>query len=98
MSKRVALGMAHEHWPSFRASRRNAFIIDAWSRGEQYNLGEDLGVDSEHRAWGQPYSPKTEVSDEYVELGTKTPTPLAGLLITTLAQTAIVDGVRRAGD
>src|SRR5689334_23145745 len=85
--------MAHAHWPSHRRSVYQAMLLDRWMRGEQYELSEELEVDS--RYYGRPYAPRQETSDEYTDLSSRSTTPWAGLIVTSLAQTVYVDGVRR---
>lgn len=97
MKKGAVLDMAHAHWPSFMRSRTDAILLDKWERGEQYDITDD--ATDRVKFHGRPYAPKQqEVTDEYEDLGTRTPTPWAGLVVTSLAQTAYVDGVRRSGE
>jgi hypothetical protein len=85
-------GLAFENFPSFLRQRANVTILDAWSRGEQ-RIAEEHGL---HGITGQVYAPR-ETTDEYKNLSKLSPTPLGGLIVTSLAQTTYVDGVRRAG-
>lgn len=90
MSAGQVKGLAHENFPSFLRQRENVLILDAWSRGEQRKAAEHglHGVD------GQVYMPR-QVTDEYKQLANLSPAPLGGLVVTSLAQTLYVDGVRR---
>lgn len=91
MSAGQVKGLAHENFPSFLRQRTNVSILDAWARGEQ-RMAEEHGL---HGITGQVYSPR-ETTDEYKQLSKLAPTPLGGLVVTSLAQTLYVDGVRRA--
>ena len=92
VKKGVAIGLAHKYFPSFLESRQNAIALDRWINGEQYEVDD---IDS--RFHGRPYQPRQEVSDEYADLSTRTPTPIGGLIVSSVAQTSYVDGVRRPG-
>jgi len=92
MSKSSVLTLVRTYWPSWRRSASDAHALDAWMRGEQYDVTDD----PEHWAFGRPYSPR-DTEEEYDDLGRRTPTPWAGLVVTSLAQTAYVDGVRMPG-
>jgi hypothetical protein len=93
IKKGVILDMAHAHWESHRRSVYQAVLLDRWVRGEQYEMSEDL--DPESKFFGRPYAPRAETSDEYTDLSGRSTTPWAGLIVTSLAQTAYVEGVRR---
>jgi hypothetical protein len=94
MSAGQAKGLAHENFPSFLRQRENVTILDAWARGEQRQAAEH-GL---HEINGQVYSPREQlVTDEYKQLSRLSPTPIGGLVVTSLAQTLYVEGVRRAG-
>jgi hypothetical protein len=87
-------GLAHENFPSFLRQRENALILDAWGRGEQ-RQAKQHGL---HEIDGTVFSPKEQqVTEEYKQLSKLSPTPLGGLIVTSLGQTLYVDGVRRAG-
>jgi hypothetical protein len=101
MSKAAVLGMVHEHWPSHLYSRQQAILTDKWVRGEQYDLSDSSeNFDFPDSGWdhfgGQVFQPDHR-SAEHVDLESRTPTPWGGLVVTSLAQTAYVDGIRRAG-
>ena len=93
VKKGVILGLAREHWESYHRSRSKAILLDRWIRGEQYDADPD---DPQSRYHGKPYSPR-ESSEEFENLESLTPTPWGGLIVTSLAQTLYVDGVRRSG-
>ena len=92
MSKRSVLTLVRTYWESWRRSMSDAHALDAWMRGEQYDITDS----PEHWAYGRPYSPRA-TTEEYDDLGRRTPTPWAGLVVKSLAQTAYVDGVRMPG-
>lgn len=92
MSAGQAKGLARENFPSFLRQRENAIILDAWARGEQRQANQH-GL---HKITGEPYAPN-QVTDEYEQLSRLSPNPLGGLVVTSLAQTVYVDGVRRTG-
>jgi hypothetical protein len=92
MSPGAVKGLAHENFASFLRQRENAMILDAWSRGEQRQAAEH-GL---HELAGGVFSPgERMVTDEYKNLSKLSPAPIGGLIITSLAQTVYVDGVRR---
>lgn len=98
MKKATAVDAAYEHFPSFLRSRAKAKLLDSWQRGEQYSL-DPTDLDPDHLAFaGRPYRPAhTEVSDEFDNIATLAPNAFAGLVVTSLAQTAYVDGMRMPG-
>lgn len=85
----VVLAQAHLNFPSFVRQRNRVRLLDAWNRGNQGKLQKIAGVHDD----GQPYAPRT-ATDEYKDLASRAPTPWAGLVVTSLAQTVYVDGVR----
>lgn len=101
MSKAAVLGMVHEHWPSHLHSRQQAILTDKWIRGEQYDLARTSDrFDFPENGWdhygGQVFQPDHR-SAEHEDLESRTPTPWGGLVVTSLAQTAIIEGIRKAG-
>ena len=92
MSAGQVKGLARENFPSFLRQRENAQVLDAWARGEQRQANEH-GL---HGIKGEPYAPR-QVTEEYQQLSRLSPNPLGGLVVTSLAQTVYVDGVRRTG-
>lgn len=104
MSKGDVQEMAHAYFPSFLRSRHSAIVMDRWMNGRQYELGSDapsefsLDIDPDDPAYGLPFSPRTgETSDEFDNLRGLAPNNFAGLVVTSLAQTAHVEGIRRPG-
>lgn len=94
MSAGQAKGLARENFPSFLRQRENALILDAWARGEQ-RQAKHHGL---HEIDGTVFAPNQNlVTDEYKQISRISPTPLGGLVVTSLAQTVYVDGVRRTG-
>lgn len=94
MKQGAALDTAFEHFPSFLRTRARAILLDRWQNNEQYEI-EDEEVTS--RFNGQVYRPRNgtdSVTDEYEQLESVSPSGFAGLVTTTLAQTAVVDGIR----
>lgn len=96
MKKGAALEAAHYHFPSFLRSRHEAILIDKWIRGEQYDIDpSEFSDDADLRYHGRPYKPeRAETTDEFDDLGTRTPTPWGGLVVRSLAQTASIEGIR----
>lgn len=88
MDASAVVALAHLNFPSFLRQRSQALLIDKWCRGEQFEIDD---VDSKFH--GRPFQPES-ASAEHEDLGTRTPTPWAGLVVTSLAQTAYIDGVR----
>jgi hypothetical protein len=90
MSQSAVRGLAHESFPDFREQRRKAQVLDTWIRGEQGKIV------SEGDWTGKVYTPDS-ANSELKNLADLAPTAWAGLVITSLAQTAYVDGVRLPG-
>jgi hypothetical protein len=99
MKQEAARVTAHENFQSFLRSRHQAKLIDKWVRGEQYDIDPDDFQDEADAVFGgRPYKPhNAQTTDEFDDLGTRTPTPWAGLIVRALAQTAFVDGIRMPG-
>lgn len=89
--KSVVLDMAHGHWESYLRSIKRAAMLDRWVNGEQYDAEDYNGENV-----GRPYRPD-QAGAEYDDLASRAPAPWAGLIVTSLAQTAYVDGVRLPG-
>lgn len=85
--------MAHAHFPSFLRSRQNAINLDKWIQGRQLEVEED---DTDRAISGDPYTPR-ETDDEYTDISGRAVTPWAGLVVTSVAQTAYVDGMMMPG-
>lgn len=99
MKQGDVLDMAHAHFQSFLRSRKNAIILDAWMKGEQYQLDDILGDnrwDASNPGYGRPYQPRSEAStDEYENLSGLAVNNFAGLVVRAVQQNAYVDGIRR---
>lgn len=84
------------NFPSFLRSREKAFRIQAWIDGKQYESSESL--DPDHPMYGRAFAPKTAATnDEHENLRSLSPNNFGGLVVTSLAQTAYLTGIRRAG-
>lgn len=94
MSAGQVKGLARENFPSFLRQRANVIILDHWERGEQRQADEhDI-----HAVTGTVYAPQERLlTPEYKQISRLSPNPLGGLVVSSLAQTAYVDGVRRSG-
>lgn len=97
MSKAAALQVAFENFPSFLRTRAQAILLEKWQNNRQYEI-DDLDVTD--RFNGQVFRPTggtDAVTDEYTHLESLAASGFAGLVVTTLAQTAYVDGIRLPG-
>lgn len=84
------------YFPEFIASRKAALVVKSWTEGLQYDYsGENL--DETDRAFGQPFSPEKAPKPEYENLRGLSPNNFGGLIVTTLAQTAYMEGITRPG-
>ena len=90
MSPSAATGLAHEFFPEFLEQRERALILDKWIRGEQGDLTNESDLT------GRVYVPEG-ATPELKNLADIAPSSFGGLIITSLAQTAFVDGVRLPG-
>ena len=90
MKRADVVDMAYSHFPSFLRSRETAIRLDQWVRGRQLEVEED---DTDRPIAGAPFSPR-ETDPEYDDISSRAPTPWAGLVVTSLAQTAHVEGIR----
>jgi hypothetical protein len=96
MSQGAVIEMAHTYFPSFLRSRNEALLLGAWSDGKQYDYSEDL--DQDHPGYGRAYSPdKKGATEEYENLRGLSPNNFAGLIVTTMSQMAILEGISKAG-
>lgn len=85
--KSVVLTQAHAAFPSFLRQRANVDQLNFWITGKQ---AESDG--------GSVYIPTERVvTSEYDDLVAKSFTPWAGLIVTSLAQTLFLEGIRRPG-
>ena len=93
----TVLGQAHANMPAFLKQRERTLILDAWTRGEQDDLKERHGIDHYDipSRWAPGVYKPESVTDEYTDLASRSTTPWAGLIVTSLAQMVYVDGVRR---
>lgn len=95
MAKSAVIEMAVNYFPSFLRSRSQALLLDAWMNGNQYAYSEDVDIDDP--GYGRAFAPRAETSAEYENLRGLSPNNFAGLLTTTLAQTAHLEGLRKPG-
>ena len=97
MKQGDVIEMAVEYFPSFLRSRREAEILGAWMKGDQYSYSED-NIDPDDPAYGRAFAPdRREVTTEYENLRGLSPNNFAGLLVTTMSQLAILEGISRPG-
>lgn len=94
----TVLAQAHLNFPAFLLQRERTIILDAWTRGEQNELDENFGLtDTDIGLRWSPGVYKPEgITDEYTDLASRSETPWAGLVVTSLAQMIYVSGVRRS--
>lgn len=96
MKKSDVVEMAVAYFPSFLRSRAEAQILGAWMNGKQYEFSDDLETD--HPAYGRAYSPnKQGTGAEYENLRSLSPNNFAGLIVTTIAQMALLEGISKSG-
>ena len=96
MAKNTVIEMAVNYFPSFLRSRAEAMTVDSWIRGKQYTYSDNLDVDD--LGYGQAFAPTSaETNAEYENLRGLSPNAFAGLLVTTLSQLAILEGISRPG-
>lgn len=97
----TVLAQCHENFENARKMFERAYMLDRWYKGRQLDvegpaygqINESLGDD-----WsGHPFMPTEKATPEYDDLVKRGPTPWARLLVTSLAQTAYVDGIRMPG-
>lgn len=97
MAKGAVIEMAVTYFPSFLRSRKQALMLDAWINGNQYAYSED-NLDLDDPGYGRPFAPnKHEVSQEYENLRGLSPNNFAGLITSTMAQMAHLEGISRPG-
>jgi hypothetical protein len=85
--------MAKEYFPALLRQREKCLEIDTWFDG---GSGDMSGTDIVDGAG--PYRPEKHlVSKEYDDLASRTHTPWLMLATDTMAQTMLLDGVRRPG-
>jgi SPP1 Gp6-like portal protein len=89
MSAGVVRGLCLEFFGDFLATRKRTQILDSWTRGEQAKV-----TSGDWR--GSPYVPE-DANPELKAMSEIAPNGFGDLIITSLAQTAYVDGVRLPG-
>lgn len=83
LNPRSAMSQAHLYFTDFLEQRVEVEQWDQWGRGEQER---------------SLYVPKHyNTNDEYQDLVERSPTPWLSLIVTSVAQTAYTEGVRRSG-
>lgn len=93
-----AKSLAYEYFPSFLRSREQAVKLDAWMKGRQYQLSEDLDVDINDPFYGRAYSPsEAETQPEFENIRTLSPNSFAGLVVSSVAQISNMKGISRSG-
>jgi hypothetical protein len=103
MSQADVVDTAVTYFPSFLRSRKAATRLEKWADGKQYELATDgdgiLQSDPTDVDFGQTFSPTgTEAVDaEYDNLRSLAPSAFAGLIVSSVAQTAYIEGIRRPG-
>lgn len=79
-------------WQSHMRQREEAERLDLWYRGKQQDI-------SDVATSGMPFMPDGRASTkEYKDIASRAPSPWAGLLVGSLAQTCSLEGVYRAGE
>jgi hypothetical protein len=96
MSPGSVITLLDTYWASHQRTRQRTFALDAWVTGQQYDAHEQLNLDATDPFYGRPYSPR-ETDEEYDDLSSKSVTPWGGLVVSSLAQTAYINGVRMPG-
>lgn len=84
--------LAHLNFQSFLRQRDNVTQLDLWRRGRQQDTEDRDGK----ATLGKPYQPQGR-GTEFNDLERRSPTPWAGLVVKSLAQTTYLDGVRIPG-
>lgn len=96
MKQGAVIEMAVSYFPSFLRSRAEAQMLGAWMRGRQYEYSEDL--DPDDLGYGRPFAPnRREITDEYENLRALSPNAFGGLIVTTMSQMAVLEGMSRPG-
>ena len=96
MKQGDVIEMAVNYFPSFLRSRKQALALEAWMNGNQYAYSDE-NLDTDHPAYGQSFSPDKRPTEEYENLRGLSPNNFAGLIVTTLAQMAYLEGISRPG-
>lgn len=97
MSEAEAIATAVDYFPSYLRSRAQAAMLGAWIDGKQYDYAEDQ--EEEERGYGRAYSPakRDVITDEYENLRGLAPNNFAGLIVSSIAQMAYLEGISRPG-
>lgn len=96
MKAGAVVEMAVTYFPSFLRSREQALVLNSWMHGDQYTYSEDH-IEPDEFGYGRPFSPDKKPEEEYENLRGLSPNNFAGLIVTTLAQTAYLEGLSRPG-
>lgn len=96
MKQGAVIEMAVNYFPSFLRSRAQAKMLGAWMNGEQYTYAED-NLDPDDAGYGRPFAPRKETNAEYENLRGLSPNNFAGLITTSLAQMAVIEGISKPG-
>lgn len=97
MAKGAVIEMAVNYFPSFLRSRKQALLLDAWINGNQYAYSDEH-LDPDDPGYGRPFAPnRREVTAEYENLRGLSPNNFAGLITSTMAQMAHIEGISRPG-
>ena len=97
MSKGSVIDMVHAYFPSHLRSRREAQVMGSWMRGLQYEASETLDIDETDRAYGRAFSPDRRPKREYENLRALSPNSFAGLMVRSMSQLAMIEGISRPG-
>lgn len=84
------------YFRDFLKSRKECLVVNSWTEGRQYDYSEEH-LDEDDRAYGRPFSPERAPNQEYENLRGLSPNNFGGLIVTTLAQTAYMEGITRPG-
>lgn len=95
MKEGAVIEMTVNYFPSFLRSRAQAKMLGAWTNGTQYDFAEDL--DPDDAGYGRPFAPRKETNAEYENLRGLSPNNFAGLIVTSLAQMAVIEGISKPG-
>lgn len=82
--------------PFFDRQRAQILRVDAWTKGEQYDLTSTVSFDSQ-QVEGRPFMPRSGRSDEVGDLATRAPAPWGKLIVSSLAQTIYWESARVSG-
>lgn len=97
MAQGAVVELAVNYFPSFLRSRSQAMALGAWMNGEQYTYSDDH-LDPTDTGYGRAFAPRAETSAEYENLRGLSPNNFAGLIATSVAQLAHLEGISRPGE